>query len=106
MGEFDQVERLQAGLRDWVLRTARSGRPGWRDIPAQAVLPWLCAAAFGPVLAEAIDLTSAFAVARIGVLASVGADVLAEVLTGAAGRAGSAAASGEPHRGASQQETR
>ena len=104
MGEFDQVERLQAGLREWVLRTARSGRPGWRDIPAQAVLPWLCAAAFGPVLAEAVDLTSAFAVGRIGVLGSVGADVLAEVLTGAAGVAGSAAASGEPARGDLQQE--
>ncbi len=104
LGEFDEVERLQAGLREWVLRTARSGRPGWREIPARAVLPWLCAAAFGPVLAEAIDLTSAFAVARIGVLASVGADVLAEVLAGAAGRAGSAAASGEPARGDLQQE--
>ena len=104
LGEFDQVERLQAGLREWVLRTARSGRPGWRDIPAQAVLPWLCAAAFGPVLAEAVDLTSAFAVGRIGVLGSVGADVLAEVLTGAAGVAGSAAASGEPARGDLQQE--
>ena len=104
LGEFDQVERLQAGLREWVLRTARSGRPGWRDIPAQAVLPWLCAAAFGPVLAEAVDLTSAFAVARIGVLASVGADVLAEVLTGAAGGARSAAAPGEPARSDLQQE--
>ena len=103
LGEFDQVERLQAGLREWVLRTARNGRPEWRDIPAQAVLPWLCAAAFGPVLAEAIDLTSAFAVARIGVLASVGADVLAEVLTGAAGRA-EPPASGKPARGDLQQE--
>ncbi len=70
----------------------------------QAVLPWLCAAAFGPVLAEAIDLTSAFAVARIGVLASVGADVLAEVLTGAVGRAGPTVASGDPGRGDLQQE--
>ena len=87
-----------------MLQTARSGRPGWRDIPAQAVLPWVCAAAFGPVLAEAMDLTSAFAVAHIGVLASVSADVLAEVLTGAAGRAGSAAASGEQARGDLQQE--
>ena len=104
LGEFDQVERLQAGLRERVLRTTRSGCPGWSDIPAQAVLPWLCAAAFGPVLAEAVDLTSAFAVARIGVLASVGADVLAEVLTGAAGRAESAAASGEAARGDLQQE--
>src|SRR5208282_4183755 len=105
LGEFDQVERLQAGLREWVLRTARSGHPGWRDIPARAVLPWLCAAAFGPALGEAADLNGAFAVARLGVLASVGADVLADVLTGVAGRAASAAASGEPARGASQQET-
>ncbi len=103
VGEFDEVERLQAGLRDWVLRTARSGRPALRDIPAQAVLPWLCAAAFGPVLSEATDLTSAFAVARTGVLSSVGADVLADVLASAAGRA-RPPTSGEPARGEIQQE--
>jgi len=87
MGDFEEVERLQAGIRDWLVRTARSGRHELRDIPAQAVLPLLCAAAFGPALTDASDLTSAGAVARIGVLSSVGAGVLAGVLGGAAERA-------------------
>ena len=53
MGDFDEVERLQAGIRTWLLRTARSGRHELRDVGAAAVLPLLCAAAFGPALAEA-----------------------------------------------------
>jgi hypothetical protein len=88
MGDFEEVERLQAGIRDWLLRTARSGRHELRDVPAPAVLSLLCAAAFGRALADASDLTSAGAVARIGVLSSVGAGVLAGVLGGAAERAG------------------
>ena len=87
MGDFEEVERLQLSIRDWLLRTARSGRHELRDVPAEAVLPLLCAAAFGPALGDASDLTSAGAVARIGVLSSVGADVLAGVLGGAAERA-------------------
>jgi WD40 repeat protein len=87
VGDFEEVERLQAGIRDWLLRTTRSGRHELRDVPAQAVLPLLCAAAFGPALGDASDLTSAGAVARIGVLSSVGAHVLAGVLGGAAERA-------------------
>ena len=43
MGDFEEVERLQAGIRAWLLRMARSGRDDLRDISAQAVLPWLCA---------------------------------------------------------------
>jgi hypothetical protein len=53
MGDFGEVERLQAGIRTWLLRTARSGRHELRGISAPAVLPMLCAAAFGPALADA-----------------------------------------------------
>ena len=48
MGDFEEVERLQAGIRTWLVRTARSGRHELRGISAPAVLPPLCAAAFGP----------------------------------------------------------
>ena len=95
MGDFDEVERLQAGIRTWLLRTARSGRHELRDIGAPAMLPLLCAAAFGPALADgsapaAHGLASAADVAGKGVLSSVGAAVLADLLDSAAGRAGSA----------------
>ena len=53
MGDFEEVERLQAGIRAWLLRTARSGRHELRGIGAPAVLPLLCAAAFGQALADA-----------------------------------------------------
>ena len=85
MGDFEEVERLQAGIRTWLLRTARSGRHELRDIGAPAVLPLLCAAAFGPALADSMAQAG---VARMGVLSSVGADVLARLLDDAAGRAG------------------
>ncbi len=75
MGDFEEVERLQAGIRAWLLRTARSGRHDLRGIDGRAVLPLLCAAAFGPVLADADG--PAPSLARMGVLTSVGADVLA-----------------------------
>ena len=90
MGDFEEVERLQAGIRTWLLRTARSGRHELRGISAPAVLPLLCAAAFGPALADADG--PAPGLARMGVLASVGADVLARLLEGASSRARSAPA--------------
>ena len=88
MGDFEEVERLQAGIRTWVLRTARSGRHELRGISAPAVLPLLCAAAFGPALADADG--PAPGLARMGVLVSVGADVLAHLLEGASSQARSA----------------
>jgi len=88
MGDFEEVERLQTGIRTWLLRTARSGRHELRGISAPAVLPLLCAAAFGPALADADG--PAPGLARMGVLVSVGADVLAHLLEGASGRARSA----------------
>jgi WD40 repeat protein len=98
MGDFAEVEQLQAGVREWLLRTSRNGRHELRDIQAQAVLPLLCAAAFGPALAAAGDLAAASAVARIGVLSSVDAAVLGGALRGALERARSAHPSAEPSR--------
>ncbi len=92
MGDFEEVERLQAGIRAWLLRTARSGRRELRGISAPAVLPSLCAATFGPALADADG--PAPAAARMGVLVSVGADVLAHLLEEATSRARSAHGSG------------
>src|SRR4029079_2474134 len=88
MGDFEEVERLQAGIRTWLLRTARNGRHELRGISAPAVLPMLCAGAFGPALADG----PAPGLARMGVLVSVGADVLARLLEGASSRARSASA--------------
>ena len=96
MGDFEEVERLQAGIRTWLRRIARNGRHELRDIGAPAVLPLLCAAAFGPVLADGVDQAG---VARLGVLSSVGADVLAHLLDEATGRARPTHASGEPVSG-------
>src|SRR5580704_4587095 len=94
VGDFEEVERLQAGIRTWLLRTARSGRHELRDIDAPAVLPLLCAAAFGPALAD--GLAPAADVAGLGVLSSVGAGVLADLLDDAAGRARSGHGTEDP----------
>jgi hypothetical protein len=101
VGDFDEVERLQAGIRTWLLRTARTGRHELRDVGAATVLPLLCAAAFGSVLADgsapaANGLAAAADVAGMGVLSSVGAGILADLLAGAAGRARSAHGSVDP----------
>jgi WD40 repeat protein len=98
MGDFEEVERLQAGIRDWLLRTSRNSRHELGDIKAPAVLPLLCAAAFGSALAASGDLASASAVARIGVLSSVNADALRDVLCGALEHARSAHSSADPSR--------
>ena len=34
MGDFDEVERLQAGIRGWLLRSARGGRHELRGMDA------------------------------------------------------------------------
>jgi hypothetical protein len=94
VGDFGEVERLQAGIRTWLLRTARNGRHELRDVGAATVLPLLCAAAFGPALAD--GSAPAADVAGMGVLSSVGAGVLADLLADAAGRARSAHGPGDP----------
>jgi hypothetical protein len=104
LGDFEEVVRLQAGIRQWLLRTARNGRHELRGIPAPAVLPLLCAAAFGPALTEAADLGGAAAVARVGVLSSVGASALGDVLAQALERVRSAQPGGDLPRGDVQRE--
>ena len=104
VGDFEDVERLQAGIREWLLRSARNGRHELRGIQPPAVLPLLCAAAFGPALADAADPADGSAMARIGVLSSVRADALAGVLGDAVARARSAHATGTPSRGELQRE--
>jgi WD40 repeat protein len=104
LGDFEEVVRLQAGIREWLLRTARNGRHELRGISAPAVLPLLCAAAFGPALTEAAGLGGAVAVARVGVLSSVGARVLGDVLAQALDRVRSAHPGGDPSRGDVQRE--
>jgi WD40 repeat protein len=112
LGDFEEVVRLQAGIREWLLRAARGGRHELRGIPgpaASGLLPLLCAAAFGPVLTEAADpdvpdLDEAAAVARVGVLSSVGASALGGVLAGALDRARSAVPPAALSRGDVQRE--
>jgi WD40 repeat protein len=101
LGDSEEVVRLQEGIREWLLRSARNGRHELRGIPAPAVPPLLCAAAFGPVLADAAGLDSAVAVAvaGVGVLSSVGAGALGDVLAGALDRARSAHPAGDMSRG-------
>ena len=104
LGDFEEVVRLQAGIREWLLRAARNGRHELRGIPAPAVLPLLCAAAFGTALTEAADLDGTAAVTRVGVLSSVGASTLTEVLAGAVDRVRSAHPSGDLSRSDVQRE--
>jgi WD40 repeat protein len=98
MGDFEELEQLQEGIREWLLRAARNGRGELRGLPASAVLPALCAAAFGRPLSDAAGLANGAAVARIGVLSAVGAGALGEVLADAAGRALAAHPAAQPSR--------
>ena len=104
LGDFEEVLRLQAGIREWLLRAARHGRHELRGLPAPAVLPLLCAAALGPALAEAAGLDGAAAVARIRVLSSVGASALADAVAAAVDRVRSAHPSASPSRSDLQRE--
>jgi len=105
VGDFEEVERLQAGIRRWLQRSERSGRHELHDRGASAVLPLLCAAAFGPVLADVdADGMATAAVPRLGVLSSVGADALALLLHEAADHARSAHISGEHESRSPQQD--
>jgi WD40 repeat protein len=93
LGDLEEVTRLQAGIREWLLHTARNGRHELRGISAPqapGLVPLLCAAAFGPTLTEVAELGGAAAVATIGVLSSVGASTLGDVLAETLDRARSA----------------
>ena len=104
VGDFEEVERLQAGIRSWLLRSARSGRHELRD-GGSAVLPLLCAAAFGPALAgTGADATATVTGPRLGVLATIGADALARVLDEADSLARSGQMSGDEQSLSAQQD--
>jgi WD40 repeat protein len=75
----DLQTRMQAGVRDHVARLARRTGGEIRRWSAPTVLGMLCAGAFGPLLAVTAGITGA-AAAGIGVLSSVGANVLTDVL--------------------------
>jgi WD40 repeat protein len=98
LGDFEEVVGLQAGIREWLLRTARSGRHELRGIPAPAVLPLLCAAAFGAALTEAASAGD------LAVLSSVGASALSQVLEQALEQARSAHPGADLSRGDVQRE--
>jgi WD40 repeat protein len=98
VGDFDEVERLRAGIRGWLLRSVRSDRQELRHGGGSALLRLLCAAAFGPALAgggshgtgadgTGADGTGASTGFRMGVLSSLGADALARLLQEAESRA-------------------
>ena len=105
MGDFEEVERLRAGIRSWLLRSAGSGRHELRDSGGAAMLPLLCAAAFGPALAgDGADAATAVTGPRMGVLATIGADALARVLEEADHRARSAPMAGDGQGLSAQQD--
>jgi WD40 repeat protein len=105
VGDFEEVVRLQAGIRDWLLRSARGGRHELRDGGGSALLPLLCGAAFGPALAGAGDGAMATAAwPRMGVLATIGADTLAGLLEEADSLARSAQMSGDDQGPSAQQD--
>jgi WD40 repeat protein len=86
VGDFEEVERLQAGIRSWLLRSVRSDRQELRHGGGAAMLRLLCAAAFAPALAGA-GAGGAGAGSRLGVLSSIGADAVARLLEEAESRA-------------------
>jgi hypothetical protein len=105
VGDFEEVERLQAGIRGWLLRSARGGRHDLRNGAGSAMLPLLCAAAFGPVLAGTGAGTATTVTGpRLGVLATIGADALARVLDEADSRARSGEMSGDEQSLSAQQD--
>ena len=76
---------MQASLRAWVLRAARGGVHGFRDMPAPVLLSLLCASALSPLLPAVAGLGAA-AIAGSAVLSSVGGGALAGIITNAADR--------------------
>jgi WD40 repeat protein len=105
VGDFEEVERLRAGIRSWLLRSARSARHELRDSGGSAMLPLLCAAAFGPALAgDGADAAVTVTGPRLGVLATIGADALASVLEEADHLARSAPMAGDGQDLSAQQD--
>jgi len=103
VGDFEEVERLQAGIRSWLLRSVRSDRQELRHGDGGAMLRLLCAAAFAPALAGA-GAGRAGAGPRLGVLSSIGADALARLLEEAESRARLAQVSADDQGPGAQQD--
>jgi hypothetical protein len=80
------IERMQGSLRAWMVRAARGGVRGLRDMPAPALLSLLCAPAFSPLLPAVAGL-GAVAIAGSTVLSSVGGGALSGIITSAVDRA-------------------
>lgn len=77
---------MQAGVRDWVRRTAAHGEKKLRSTSPNMLLSVVCASAVGPVVVGGAGVTSAAAVAGAGVISSVGGGVLSAVIAGALDR--------------------
>jgi len=75
----DEIQRMQAGLRSWVLRAGQDSLSGVRRASPHALLSVLCAAALGPVVAVPAGITGV-AGAGIGVLSSIGGGVLGDII--------------------------
>ena len=79
---------MQAGVRAWVLRTARGGGRGLRESSPPVLSSLLCAAAFSPLIAASAGVSGAgtAVVAGIGVASSVGSGLLSGVIANALAR--------------------
>jgi WD40 repeat protein len=77
-----EATRMRAGVGARVVRVAGRVGGGLRRLTPAGVVALLCAGAFGPVLAipGILGVSGAAALAGIGVLGSVGANVLTDVL--------------------------
>jgi WD40 repeat protein len=81
-GERAEIARMQDGVKALVSRTVRGG-PRLRGMSAPTLLSLLCATAFSPLLVVGAGITGAMAVAGVGILSSVGGNVLSGVLVNA-----------------------
>jgi hypothetical protein len=96
----DTVRRMRSGIRATLLRVG----PGVRRLSPYGLLALLSAGAFAPVLAVAGGLTAVGAVAAIGLLGNVGANVLTNLLSGAIDHLRQTAGGRDLERGEIEQE--
>jgi len=77
----EDLKRMRAGIGARVARVAKRAGGGLRRMTPAGVLALLCAGAFGPILiVPGLLGAGALAAAGVGVLGSVGANVLTDVL--------------------------
>jgi hypothetical protein len=77
---------MQAGVRDWARRAAQEGGRRVRSSSPTVLVSLLCASAVSPVVAAGTGMTEAVAVAGVGLVSSVGGNVLSGVITDALDR--------------------